>query len=206
AKERMVSMREAMTSARFMPLGMLRVNRNSAGESACAEEFVENAAVGSAFHWRQPTQIEAVRTDPARTPKFRVRRGGVNQCFRAAQPQQKIVMSLPAKSLVRDPGRETVSVGPTNFRNPVGLSRQRNLFEDFARQSFLRRLARLDSALGKLPGARSVGAFANQDMPRTILDDRCHRRAIIRCHLNKVNLRGAPCHFANSLPALRWVW
>jgi len=152
--------------------------RISRGMRGCAKKIAEHTPIGGPLHWRKPGEIELVRTDPARLRKFTVGDRGINQIFRPAQPQKKIMMSLAAKSLLRDASRKAISIRSSHRRDAVRFSRERNFLEDFSRQRRLRCFARFDTTLRKLPRPGRVGTFTDQDASSAVLHDGCDRGAI----------------------------
>ncbi|MEY2564062.1 MAG: hypothetical protein QOH88_2255 [Verrucomicrobiota bacterium] len=163
AKEPRVSIEEGrIKSARFMPSRRPGVNRNPSRSAAgFAEKILEDAAIGTPLHPRQPGKVEFLWRNPANRAEFGVWSGDVHRAFRSAQTEKKVMMRLPAKSLFHKTSREAITVRSSHANDAVGLWREGNFFQHFAGQSRFGGFAGLYPALRELPCTRSIGALAN---------------------------------------------
>ena len=174
---------------------MAKVNR---------KKIVEYAAIRGAFHWRQPGDIEVGRFNPPSSPKLRMRTLYVYWRIRVEKPDEEIVMRLAPETPLRLAGRKLVTIWSFRCRDLVGIGGKAQFLDQLSRECFLAGLVRVNSSLWKLPGARDIASFTDQNLSGAVLNNARHRWSVkhwgksSKAGNENASLRGMAVRFNNA--------
>ena len=112
-----------------MPLEAVGVNRNILAVQLDREKILEDAAIGGAFHRRQPGEFEVGRLNPTNRPELGVRAIHIYGRIGPEKPDPEIVMGLAPESPFGLTSGKLVAIGPLRFDHFVGIGRKAKLLE-----------------------------------------------------------------------------
>ena len=122
----------------------------------------------------EPTDVEFLGTNPADPAELRAFGGGADLRLGSQEIDKKIGLLLAMITLFGPALIKQIAIRSFRIDDPIVTWLERHFFLQFANKGLCARLRFLDASLRKLPTARNVKPFSDENAPIIFPNDSCN--------------------------------